>query len=129
MIVYTSLLGDQNLTCYFVTLLTCLFCIFSGIGLKQRVTDQLRSAGAFNVSESQIESLCNNLLRSKSDSTFKKYNYSFNAWKKFCVDKNYSFLPGAPIIVALYLSDLKSSTGTGSYHQYIVRFMVLNGHI
>lgn len=101
------------------SLLTGVFA-FSGIGLKRRVTDQLRSAGALNVAESQIESLCNNLLCSKSDSTFKKYNYSFNAWKKFCVDKKYSFLPGAPIIVALYLSELKSITG--SYHSVYSAF-------
>ena len=34
--------------------------------------------------------------------------------EKYCEVNNYSFHPGAPIIVALYLSGLKTSTG--SYH-------------
>lgn len=78
------------------------------------MTEQLRSAGAVDVSDVQIEGLCKNLLCSKSGSTSKKYNYAFNSWKKFCSINNYTDLPGSPIIVALYLSELLNSTK--SYH-------------
>lgn len=90
----------------------CIFHLFSGIGLKQRVTENLRSAGAHDVSEVQLEGLCKNLLCSKSVSTSKKYNYAFKSWKKFCMDNVYTDLPGSPIIVALYLSDLLNSTAS-----------------
>ena len=75
---------------------------------------QLREAGVHHVPKKDFDDFCTNLLLSKSDSTVKKYNYSFQAWKKYCEVNNYSSLPGAPIIVALYLSGLKTSSG--SYH-------------
>lgn len=96
------------------------FICFSGIRLKQRVTEQLRSAGAVDVSDVQIEGLCKNLLCSKSGSTSIKYNYAFNSWKKFCFINSYTELPGSPIIVALYLSELLNSTS--SYHSVSAAF-------
>ena len=91
---------------------TCL-CLFSGIGLRRSVENQLREAGVGSVPRKQFDDLCDNLLSSKSEATVKKYNYSFQAWKRYCEVNNYSFLPGTPIIVALYMSGLKTS---GSYH-------------
>ena len=88
--------------------------IFSGIGLRQTVREQLNAAGATRVTSKELDDLCGNLILSKSESTSKKYNYSFNAWKRYCETNNYSSLPGSPIIVALYLSGLL--TTTGSYH-------------
>lgn len=82
--------------------------------MRRSLENQLREAGVGSVSKKEVDDLCANLLSSKSDSTVKKYNYSFQSWKKYCEVNNYSFLPGAPIIVALYLSGLKTSTG--SYH-------------
>lgn len=78
--------------------------------MRRTVGDQLKSAGATKVSSKDFDELCKNLLLSKSVLTSKKYNYSFMAWKKYCEVNNFSFLPGAPIIVALYLSGLKTST-------------------
>ena len=82
--------------------------------MRRSLENQLREAGVGSVPKTEFDDLCSNLLSSKSDSTVKKYNYSFQAWKKYCEVNNYSFLPGAPIIMALYLSGLKTSTG--SYH-------------
>ena len=85
------------------------------------MTEQLRSAGAVDVSDVQIEGLCKNLVCSKSGSTSKKYNYAFNSWKKICSINNYTDLPGSPIIVALYLSELLNSTK--SYHSVSSAFI------
>ena len=70
--------------------------------MRRSLENQLREAGVGSVPKTEFDDLCSNLLASKSDSTVKKY--------KYCEVNNYSFLPGAPIIVALYLSGLKTST-------------------
>ena len=86
--------------------------IFSGIGLRQTVREQLNAVGATGVTSKELDDLCGNLILSKSESTSKKYNnYSFNAWKRYCETNNYSSLPGSPIIVALYFSGLLTITG------------------
>ena len=56
-------------------------CLFSGIGLRRLLENQLREAGVGSVPKTEFGDLCSNLLSSKSDSTVKKYNYSFQAWK------------------------------------------------
>ena len=103
---------------------------FSGIGLRQTIREQLNAAGATRVTSKELDDLCGDLILSKSESTSKKYNYSFNAWKRYCETNNYSFLPGSPIIVALYLSGLL--TTTGSYHSvnsafYGIKWAHMNG--
>lgn len=46
------------------------------------------------------------MLHSKSDNMVKKYFSSFQMWKYFCIQHNYTAIPAQPIHIVLYLTKM-----------------------
>jgi len=63
---------------------------------------------------SLVKSLSKRLLDARSDSTVKKYYYSFMKWEKFAKEHSLISLPASPIHVSLYLVFLLDSGATYS---------------
>ena len=89
------------------------FVTFSGTGLNARLTNALNDAGVTE-SNNHCERISAYMLHSKSDNTVKKYFSSFQMWKYFCIQHNYTAIPAQPIHIVLYLTkmlDAGSSAG------------------
>ena len=61
---------------------------------------------------SLVKSLSKRLLDARSDSTVKKYYYSFMKWEKLAKEHSLISLPASPIHVSLYLVFLLDSGAT-----------------
>jgi hypothetical protein len=68
--------------------------------------------GEYHPLHSLVKSLSKRLLDARSDSTVKKYFYSFMKWEKFAKEHILISLPASPIHVSLYLVFLLDSGAT-----------------
>ncbi|XP_053373596.1 uncharacterized protein LOC123527851 isoform X1 [Mercenaria mercenaria] len=83
-----------------------------GVELGSNIVRKLQESGCSDFSK--VDSLCDHLLKCKSENTTKTYNSGFKRWKVYCSNKGYTALPASPILVAVYLTELLDSSS--SYH-------------
>ena len=80
---------------------------FSGVGLKQSLTQRLQDAGVCErLTDSMATNMAGYLLQSKADSTVKKYKLGFKQFEKYCVSNELVSKPASPIVVAMYITSL-----------------------
>jgi integrase len=82
-------------------------CFVTDLGLQNKIGVEVREAGLDDSSFPALaDKMADYLLKSKADSTNRKYHSSFKKWENFIVSKGGSALPASPIHVALYVTNL-----------------------
>ena len=81
--------------------------MLTGVGLKKTLKRKLSDAGVYGHEEVRLaDKMSGYLLRSKADSTVKKYTGSFQLFEHFCLQHDMSSKPALPITVAMYFTSL-----------------------